>query len=67
MGSERVIANGSVMTAEVVKALRKIRCGKATVVNSITIRIFNVCMDHSEVPEHWQNACIVPLFKGKGI
>lgn len=30
------------------------------------ISIFGECMDHGKVPQDWQNACTVPLYKSKG-
>ena len=30
------------------------------------VRVFNICWDKRVVPEDWQNACVVPLYKGKG-
>ena len=79
--SERVRESGLVEREEVVKALRKMKCGKAAGLDGIAVefikkggdcvvdwlvRIFNVCMGRGEVPEDWRNACIVPLYKGKG-
>ncbi|XP_071512677.1 uncharacterized protein [Panulirus ornatus] len=79
--SERVRENDLVNREEVVKALRKMKAGKAAGLDSIAVefikkggdcivdwlvRLFNVCMTHGEVPEDWRNACIVPLYKGKG-
>ena len=30
------------------------------------VRLFNVCLREGVVPADWTNACIVPLYKGKG-
>ena len=30
------------------------------------LRLFNVCFANGRVPEDWQGACMVPLYKGKG-
>jgi hypothetical protein len=30
------------------------------------VRLFNVCFECSNVHEEWKEACIVPLYKGKG-
>src|SRR5678815_918799 len=30
------------------------------------MRLFNVCWDQCEVPQDWQDSCLVPIYKGKG-
>lgn len=80
MQSERIIESG-LAKREVVKASQKMKCGKVAEVDSIAVEflkegcdcdvdwlvtIFNVCMGNSEVRKDWQNARIVPPYKGKG-
>ena len=77
----RSIDEGEITMGEVLGALEKMKCGKAAGVDDIAPeslkrggwsmvewmrRLFNVCMERGEVPEEWQRACIVPLYKGKG-
>src|SRR6201990_981488 len=30
------------------------------------LRLFNLCLATDVVPQDWQDACVVPLYKGKG-
>src|SRR6201990_1373940 len=30
------------------------------------LRLFNLCLASGVVPQDWQDACVVPLYKGKG-
>ena len=74
--------DGGISIEEIGKALRKVKRGKATGLDGISgdmlveggvsvvnwlVRLFNLCWVMGKVPQDWQDACIVPLFKGKGI
>ena len=45
-----------------------VECLKSGGVNIILwmVRLMNLCFHAGKVPEDWTNACIVPLYKGKG-
>jgi len=73
--------DGGISMEEIGKALRKVKKGKATGLDGISgemlveggvsvvnwlVRLFNLCWVMGKVPQDWQDACIVPLFKGKG-
>ena len=74
--NEREITRG-----EVVRALKEAKAGKAPGMDGVRVemlkeggvtavewlmRVFNICFSLSVVPMDWVNACIVPLYKGKG-
>src|ERR1044072_7454424 len=42
-----------------------IRVGAGVIVDWL-VRMFNVCWGEGKVPQEWQDACIVPIYKGKG-
>ena len=71
----------SISRDEVWNAVRRMKEGKATgldecsaecvkkggvIVIDWLVRLFNVCFSSSVVPSDWCEACIVPLYKGKG-
>ena len=81
MNLGRVKESERINGREVEDALKKMKGGKSAGLDGITtemlqagdeslvkwlVRMFNVCMDQGKVPEDWRNACIVPLYKGKG-
>ena len=66
---------------EVVRAVRKLKGGKSAGLDGIQVsmlragkecmvewleRLFNVCWRLGRVPQHWQDTCLVPIYKGKG-
>ena len=74
-------ADMNVSINEVLEAVRRLKCGKASGVDEIKaeylksggyvcaewmVRLFNVCMSSGRVPKEWKIGCIVPLYKGKG-
>ena len=71
-----------VITKEEIKdALRKVKRGKSAGLDGVSgemlkeggdsmiewlERLFMVCWRNGEVPQDWQDACVVPIYKGKG-
>ena len=65
---------------EVLEALSKLKCWKASGVDGVKaeylksagyvcaewmVRLLNVCLSSGSVPNEWKIGCIVPLYKGK--
>ena len=74
-------SEGGILIEEIGKALRKVKRGKSTGLDGISgemlleggvsvvewmLRLFNLCLTTGVVPQDWQDACVVPLYKGKG-
>ena len=72
---------GHISETEVMDALAKMKCGKATGLDGVStemlkkggkaviewmVRLCNVCYQEEKVHEDWKKACIVPVYKGKG-
>src|ERR1700755_879090 len=72
---------GSISREEVKVAVEKLKKGKSAGMDGIygemirvrkgvivdwLVRMFNVCWGEGKVPQEWQDACIVPIYKGKG-
>src|ERR1700755_2336747 len=73
--------DGSISREEVRVAVGKVKMGKSVGMDGIygemirvgggvivdwLVRMFNVCWGEGKVPQEWQDACIVPIYKGKG-
>ena len=73
--------DGSISREEVKLAVRKVKMGKSAGMDGIygemirlgagvivdwLVRMFNVCWRDGKMPQEWQDACIVPIYKGKG-
>ncbi len=78
---ERPHAQGRLDQGEIVKAIKKLKLGKAPGPDGITAEmlkyggkivvdwmmwICNLAWKQSKVPEDWRKAIVVPLYKGKG-
>ncbi len=78
---ERPHTQGRLERSEIMEAIRKLKLGKAPGSDGITaemlkyggeivvdwmVWICNLAWEHSEVPEDWRKAIIVPLYKGTG-
>lgn len=72
---------GQISKNEIGYALKKTKGGKSPGLDSIQVemlkkggncvvewlrRLFNVCWQRCEVPQDWQDSCLVPIYKGKG-
>src|SRR5678816_682394 len=72
---------GDITKDEIVNALKKSKGGKSSGLDAIQVemlkkggdivvewlmRLFNVCWVQCEVPQDWQDSCLVPIYKGKG-
>ena len=79
--SRRIDEQGEIGRVEVERALEVMKCGKSTGIDGIAaellkrggisivewlVRLFNICFREGAVPDDWQRACIVPIYKGKG-
>ena len=73
--------DGSISREEVRVAVGKVKMGKSAGMDGIygemirvgggvivdwLVRMFNVCWGEGKVPQEWQDACVVPIYKGKG-
>src|ERR1700755_3177614 len=73
--------DGSISREEVRVAVGKVKMGKSAEMDGIygemirvgggvivdwLVRMFNVCWGEGKVPQEWQDACVVPIYKGKG-
>ena len=80
-GGDMSVRNEYIMESEVKAAIRKMKKGKSAGLDRICVemikaggeslvkwllRIFNVCWRERKVPQDWQDACLVPIYKGKG-
>ena len=74
-------ADIDVSIKEVLGAVSRLKCGKASGVNGVKaeylksggyvcaewmVRLLNECMSSGRLPIKWKIGCIVPLYKGKG-
>ena len=72
---------GAITREEIRQALAKMKGGKAPGMDGVDAefmkvggdvmiewleRLFNVCWREGRVPQEWREACIVPIYKGKG-
>ena len=75
------VISESVNVSEVEAASRKMKRGKSAGLDGVCVemiksgeecmmewlvRLFNVCWREKSVPQDWMDACIVPIYKGKG-
>lgn len=66
---------------EIENALKNSKGGKSSGLDAIQVemlkkggnsvvewlkRLFNICWEKCEVPQDWQDSCLVPIYKGKG-
>ena len=79
--SDRDANCGNVCYEEVEIAARKLKRGKSAGLDEVCVemikeggrsmllwlvRLFSVCWREGKVPQDWQDACLVPIYKGKG-
>src|SRR5215469_10115689 len=72
--------SGRIMLKELEGAIKKLKKGKAAGSDEIMgemikagggvlcnwlVRLMNVCWERGRVPKDWQEACVVPVYKGK--
>ena len=80
-GRDESINEEEILFEEVEVALKKMKNGKSAGLDGICVemlkeggqtivywlgRILNACWREGRVPQDWQDACLVPIYKGKG-